>query len=151
MLYKTHLVFGILVALFIMPFVRTGNKYIFLILVIIGALLPDVDTPHSKLGSKLGPLSQFFEFMAGHRGLFHSIFFAILIPWLVYHFISKPYGVALFVGYLSHLFIDGWTKDGINYLHPLAQLRTAGFIKTGSTLELVVFFILIALILIKLI
>lgn len=150
-MHKTHIAFGVLCALVVMPFVNTANKFIFFFLVLLGSLLPDVDHPHSKLGNKLGILSKFFNALAGHRTIFHSIFFALLIPGLVWYFLSKPYGIALFVGYLSHLVMDGLTKSGINFLHPISTLRLKGFVETGSLTETLVFALIILLILVKVI
>ena len=149
MLYKTHLAFGVLSALLVMPFVSTANKYLFFFFVLVGSLLPDVDTPHSKFGRKLGVISKFFAAVAGHRTIFHSLLFAILIPGVVWYFVSKPYGVALFIGYLSHLMMDAITKSGINFLHPFATLRVKGFVETGSVTETFCLIVIILLILVK--
>ena len=151
MMHKTHLAFGILSALVVMPFVSTGNKFIFFFLVLFGSLLPDVDTPNSKMGQKFGIISKFFNVIAGHRTIFHSIFFAIMIPGLAWYFWSRPYGVALFVGYLSHLIMDSLTKSGINFLHPISTLRVNGFVETGSFTEKVVLAVIVLLILVKII
>ncbi|MBW3018092.1 hypothetical protein KY325_02965, partial [Candidatus Woesearchaeota archaeon] len=45
------------------------------------------------------------------------------------------YGAAVAVGYGAHLLSDSLTKMGINFIHPLKQLRIQGFVETGSLLE----------------
>lgn len=119
MLWKTHLAFGFLAGLVIMPFVNTGNIYVYFVMVLIGALLPDVDNPNSKFGSKVKIIGRIFK----HRGIFHSLITGALLGWLLWAFVGHNYGIALFIGYASHLFIDGFTKLGINFLHPIAKLH----------------------------
>jgi len=150
MLAKTHLAFGFLTFLLVMPFIKTGNLFVFIGFVLIGALLPDIDQPNSKISNKIPFVPRLISFLSKHRGVFHSIFFAVLIPGLVWFFLSPIYGTALFIGYLSHLIIDGFTKTGINFLHPIASLHLNGFIETGSHAELIVFIGILLLIVIKL-
>jgi inner membrane protein len=133
-MYRTHLAFGLFCGLFFLPETDNFGRLSFLAVALLGALLPDVDTPESKFGRKAGAFSHFFKFLAGHRGIFHSIFAAMAFSGLVLIF-SRTYGLALFVGYASHLLIDGLTKSGINYLHPLSNFRISGFITTNGLSE----------------
>jgi len=148
MLWHTHLAFGFLAGLFSLQFVGHGNIYAFFAFVLLGALLPDIDTPSSKVGSKLGIFSKAIETVFGHRGIVHTIWGMLVLCGLFWLFISKAYGIALFTGFLSHLVIDGFTKNGINFLYPVAKLHLSGFIETGTTSELIFFVIVIALIVI---
>ncbi len=150
MLARTHLAFGFFSALIISPFINIGNIYFFFTLVLIAALFPDIDQPNSKISNKI-PGSKILNIFTKHRGIFHSAFFAILLPGIVWYFLSNTYGIALFIGYASHLLIDSFTKAGINFLHPFGRLHVSGFIKTGTTAELLVLFVIIALIIIKII
>ncbi len=134
MRYKTHLAFGLFCGLMFLP-EGTFQRLIFLGIVLIGSLLPDVDTPESKFGSKAVPLSHIFRFIAGHRGIFHSVFAVALFGGLIWIFAGQTYGIAMLVGYASHLLIDGFTKNGINYLHPISNFRISGFITTGDFSE----------------
>jgi inner membrane protein len=145
MLFKTHLAFGFLCALFILPFFPGANTILYFTIFLFGSILPDIDHPKRKLG----PISHILKFLFGHRGLFHSIFFAILLPGTIYILISQTYGIILFLGYLSHLFIDGFTKKGINYLHPISILKTQGFIETGTSSESILLITIITAIIIK--
>ena len=104
-------------------------------LALLGSLMPDVDTPESKLGRQVGILSRLFRFLAGHRGIFHSAFAAVFFAAIVWIVFGPTYGTAMFIGYASHLLIDGFTKSGINYLHPITTFRISGFIVTGGMSE----------------
>jgi len=140
MLWKTHLAFGFLSGMIAMSFVNTGNTYIFFGLVLFASLLPDIDNPESKIGRKLKIIGRIFR----HRGIFHSILTGAVISGLAWHFINKPCGTALFIGYASHLLIDGFTKQGVNFLHPFSKLHLSGFIETGKAGELILFGLIIA-------
>jgi inner membrane protein len=139
---RTHLAFGFLSGLFLMNYVNIGNKYIFFSLLLIGALLPDIDTPNSKISRKIPVIPKIIELLAKHRGIFHSIFLALIFAAVIWIF-SPTYGIALFSGYFSHLLIDGFTKSGVNLLHPISQLRIAGPIQTGKLGELIIFVLII--------
>ena len=151
MLWKTHLAFGFLFGLLSLPYVNENNIYIFFLFVLIGALLPDIDTPNSKVGSKVSPLSKIIEKVFGHRGVVHTLWGMILFCGLFWYFINRPYGVALALGFFSHLLIDGFTKMGINFLHPVGKLHLSGFIETGTIGETIVLIVVIALSIILLI
>ncbi|MBD3361317.1 metal-dependent hydrolase [Candidatus Woesearchaeota archaeon] len=139
MMYHTHLVFGLLFALLVLAFINPANKYIFLAVVVLAALLPDIDHENSKINSKI-PGLRFLSKVFGHRGFLHSIWIPLAL-WLIIDFgFHSRYGSAVFIGYLSHLFSDGLTRSGINIVHPFKQLRIQGFIETGSVLEHLVFF-----------
>ncbi|MBW2977605.1 metal-dependent hydrolase [Candidatus Woesearchaeota archaeon] len=150
MLARTHLAFGFLAAIWLKPMIVTNNTYIFLALFLLGTILPDLDNEHSLINSKIPIIPHILAIFLKHRGIFHSIYLAILFPGLVWFFINKSYGVALFLGYTSHLLIDGFTKAGVNLLHPLSHFKIEGPIATGKIKEHVLLAILIALIVIKL-
>jgi len=150
MLWKTHLAFGLFVALVAMPFVTTGNKIVFVVLAMVASLLPDIDEPNSKISNQIPVLPKILSLFVKHRGIFHTLFLALLIPGVVWYFVGHSYGVAIFVGYMSHLLIDGMTLSGINFLHPVSKLHVSGFIKTGGAGEWVVFFLIIVGIMFKL-
>ena len=147
MLAKTHLAFGLLTGLLFMNIVPTGSIFIFFGLVLLGSILPDIDQPNSMIVNKVPWLLKPISMLTSHRGVFHSLIGAVLISGVIYYFISQVYGFALFIGYTSHLFIDGFTKMGVNFLHPVSKLHLSGFIETGKILEHVVLIVLIVLIL----
>lgn len=146
MLWHTHLAFGFLAGLALLPFVNYGNKYIFFAFVLLGALLPDIDKPESKIGSKLGIISKLIKGIFGHRGIVHTFWGMLVICGLFWLFASRQYGTALFIGFFSHLIIDGFTKKGVNILHPFSRFRIAGPMHTGKLGEFLLFAVIIALI-----
>ena len=145
MLWYTHLAFGFFFGLLSLPFVARGNISIFFIFVLFGALLPDIDEPRSKVGSKVTALSRLIKAVFGHRGVVHTLWGMVLFCGLFWYFVNKTYGVAMAVGFFSHLFADGLTKMGINFLHPVATLHLSGFIETGSAAETLMFIGVVAL------
>jgi inner membrane protein len=140
---KTHLAFGFFSGIALMNFVNIGNKYVFFGFLLLGSLLPDIDTPNSKISRKIPVIPRILSIFAKHRGIFHSVFLAAAFAAIVWMF-SKTYGLALFAGYFSHLLIDGFTKSGVNLLHPISQLRIAGPIETGKIWEWVLFAVIVA-------
>jgi inner membrane protein len=140
---RTHLAFGFFSGLVLMNYISVGDKSLFFIFLLVGALLPDIDTPNSKISRKIPVIPRILSLFAKHRGIFHSIFLALGFAAVIWIF--KPvYGIALFTGYFSHLLIDGFTKRGVNLLHPVSQLRIAGPIETGKIWELVLFIVIIS-------
>lgn len=145
MMFQTHLLFSLLIGLYLMNYFP--QKYLFLGFLLLGSLLPDLDSPYSKLGRKVKPISGLIEFIFGHRGIFHSVIPAILI-FVVFYYIFDMYliGVALCVGFVLHLIADGLTKEGVNFFYPFLKFRMSGFVKTGGFLEWMLFCVLMLLI-----
>ncbi|MBW2979704.1 hypothetical protein DRZ77_01460 [Candidatus Woesearchaeota archaeon] len=146
MQWKTHVVFGFLVGLFALNYVRIENKILFFLFVLLGSLLPDIDNPRSKFGSKVKIVGKIFK----HRGVFHSAITGVVLSGIVWYFVNATCGIGLFIGYISHLLIDGFTVQGVNFLHPFGKLHLSGFIETGKVGEWIVFGIVVFLILLKL-
>ncbi|MBW2981379.1 metal-dependent hydrolase [Candidatus Woesearchaeota archaeon] len=140
---RTHLAFSFFSGLILMDFINIGNKYIFFAFLLLGALLPDIDTPNSKISRKIPVIPKILSIFAKHRGIFHSIFLALAFT-AIFWMLKPVYGIALFAGYFSHLLIDGFTKAGVNFLHPVSQLRLAGPIETGKIWEWVFFAVIAA-------
>ena len=138
--FKTHLSFGLLAALLTYNFfnLTIWAGILFFAFVLLGSLLPDFDKPESKVGRKLGIFSKIFNFIFGHRGVSHSVWFLISFPLLLYLFVNKMLAWALFIGYLSHLISDSLTQMGVNWFHPFKLLRTHGMVQTGTSSETLV-------------
>ena len=143
-MFRTHLVFGFLFGLLVSSIFNVGNIYLFMLFVLFAAGLPDVDHPKSKYGRRLGIISKIINLVAGHRGIFHSLFFALLFGIFFWYF-NKTAGLGIFTGYFSHLIGDGLSREGVNLLHPFTKLELKGFLKVGSSVEHVLFFILFGL------
>ncbi len=148
MLARTHLAFGLLVGLIALRFFNV-NPYLFIPLVLFGALFPDIDHPKSKLGRKIKPLSFFIKIFIGHRTLFHSLLIPLVL-FIIYYILGYVYILAFLIGFISHLAIDALTKSGINFLYPFAKLKVRGFIETGKLLEHVFLILLIGVIVVRL-
>ena len=139
MMFKTHLVFGIFIALLL---IGLEKWYYVGLFVLSGALIPDVDFSKSKIGRKFGFVSEFIEFLFGHRKLFHSVFFALFLSLVILYFWNLNYGALFFSGYLGHLVVDGLTKEGIMMFHPL-RYKIKGLMKSGGILEFLFFLIFV--------
>ena len=133
MLFRTHALFALLIGTAVFQYFSL-NKFLFILLVIAGASIPDIDKGTSKINNTL-KITKPISFMTRHRGIFHSIFSAILIPGAVFYYVNQTAGIALFIGYLSHILIDGLNYAGVNLIHPLQKLHISGFIETGSWQE----------------
>ncbi|HLC98571.1 MAG TPA: metal-dependent hydrolase [Candidatus Nanoarchaeia archaeon] len=150
MMFRTHIAVGFLIGLFLLQILNPVNQILFIFLMLLGAALPDIDHPESKIGSKIKVVGFLFE----HRGFFHSLFAVLLLYLLLLHYIdSASVGVYIFAitaGYLSHVVTDSITKEGIMPFHPISKFRVSGFIKTGRITEYVFLVIILAVSLWKL-
>lgn len=148
MMFRTHLVFAFLVGLIFLELSR-GNKYLFLAIILISGVIVDIDYPKSKVGRKFFFISKPVNFLFGHRSLFHSLFFVLILSFFVF-LIFGDYYKAVFIGYSSHLFLDSFTRQGIMLFYPF-KFKVKGVIKTGKLFEGILFFVFIFLSLVKLI
>lgn len=99
-------------------------------LVLLGALLPDIDHPESSLANEevigipvLKPLAWLIGRVFGHRGITHSLVALVavialgqapMLPWA-----WANLGWLIGWGYASHLVADALTKQGIPLFWPL--------------------------------
>ena len=134
MLRRTHLAIGVALSIYFLPLVT--YKLIFVPIVILSSLFPDVDSMHSAVGRRriFRPIQLFFE----HRGPLHSYTFAIALSLLVavfYPIAALPF----FIGYSFHLLADSFTINGIRPFWP-SKVSSNGLIRTGGHTERVIFF-----------
>jgi inner membrane protein len=87
---------------------------------IVGALLPDIDTPTSLIGRLARPLSRWLERRFGHRTITHSLLgcTAVTLPLTPLALITGHWPLAFALGYLSHLLIDAVNKSGTPLFWP---------------------------------
>ena len=136
-MFRTHLVFALLIGLlFLDKF--DGSRIGFLLVVLLSASLVDIDHPRSKIGKQFWMISKPFNFLFGHRKLFHSVFIAVAFSVVIWKFFNG-WWLPFFLGYFSHILIDGFTLEGINFIYPIKQLRLQGFIETGKKQENILF------------
>jgi inner membrane protein len=142
MQFKTHLAFSLLIALLAVNFGIITPSAIFFAFVLLGSLLPDIDTPESFVGKAFRPISCIFRLFLGHRTVFHSIWVPSAILIVIAAF-NPAVGIAIFLGYISHLLIDMLTKSGIRPLYPL-DFHISGPFRTGGLFEILIFLALVA-------
>lgn len=115
-----------------------------------GALLPDICSPSSTIGRKLPILSRIFSGTFGHRTFTHSLAVLILL-WFGFEWLDwRTYiEIGLYIGIVSHLFLDALTEEGIQFLWPFKiriGLPRFAAIRTGGPFENVYLFGLCAVI-----
>ena len=148
MMFKTHLAFGFFVGLFLIQFFHPSNQILFMGLIVVASVLPDIDHPDSVIGKNIKIIGFLFE----HRGFFHSIFALALFTFpVLYFFKSYLLGIAVLAGYAAHLVADCISKQGIMPLHPISRFRIRGFIRTNSSIEYLLFIVLVIFDIVKLI
>lgn len=133
MLRRTHLAIAFVGALLFVIYVP--NKFIFLIAALVAALVPDIDTKHSKVGKNIAfrPV----QIATRHRGIFHS--FTLCLVFSVLLALAFPVaGFGFFLGYGLHLFADSFTPQGIKPFWPYKG-ESRGPIITGSLAENAIF------------
>jgi inner membrane protein len=163
MTWSTHIMAGIcsLWIFELIPGVQPEHIAIYAGAAALGALLPDLDAPRSKIGQwSIGGIkpfllpSQAIYRSVGHRSLLHSLLalvYVALVGMILSPFLGWQILLALWLGYVSHLVTDASTRSGIPLLYPRPkrfhllpkQLR----IVTGSSAEEVIFIALAALVL----
>lgn len=96
---------------------------LFIILVIIGSILPDIDHTKSLIGKLFYPISKYISKNYGHRTITHSAIFLFLITsislFLEKYFLNNyEITIILFFSILSHLILDMCTLQGIPLFYP---------------------------------
>ena len=125
MLGKTHIVNSIAIASIPLAFGTqiNINYSIFLGLVALGSILPDIDEPNSLIGRKMQYLSYPINIIFGHRTITHNLLlFTILGIFLFMQ--GYNYLLAVNIGILLHILQDSITYQGIkNGLFPLQRFN----------------------------
>jgi endonuclease YncB( thermonuclease family) len=101
--------------------VRYGVPEVFAVAA--ASMLPDADYPKSWLGHQLGSISKELNRLFGHRSALHSLLALLLVTivlgaplwWITGNLAT---GVAIFVGFGSHLFADMMTLGGVRLFWP---------------------------------
>lgn len=84
------------------------------------ALLPDIDHPNGQIRQKMGVAGHLSLFWLSHRGLTHTLLFALGVAVLAFYFTPESIRWAIIAGYSSHLVGDAITRRGIPLLWPLS-------------------------------
>ena len=133
MLLRTHLAITVCAVLIFLSSVE--NKISFVLMAFIATLIPDLDTPFSKVGNHL--IFRPFQLFVRHRGLIHSFMFLFLIT-LFFVLFFPILALGFFLGYGLHLFADSFTVDGIQIFYPF-KARTSWKIRTGGKTDMGIF------------
>ena len=149
MRYQTHIAAGVLIgALF--PAAMGG-----IITAGIGAALPDIDSPFSKINqmTSIKGSKQFNNGILRHRGIMHTLLVPTLVLGVYWSLFANNAILPFVAGYLSHLALDACTRSGVAPFYPFSKKRIKGKVKTGSSLDkslTVVFLVLLfAVVLVK--
>ena len=134
MIKRTHLAIGLTVALYFLPFVT--HKALFIPIILIASVLPDIDTINSNIGKKkiFRPVQYFLK----HRGPLHSYTVLIILSTLLAYFYPS-FALPFFLGYSLHLFADSFTVGGIRPFWPF-KFNTSGIVKTGGVVDKSLFY-----------
>lgn len=139
MLRRTHLAIGLCIVLYFLPHVN--NKLLFIPVLLISSLLPDLDSSFSFLGKRY--FARPIQMLSSHRGMLHSYSFCIAISLLFaifYPILALPF----FLGYSFHLLADSFTIQGIKPFWPL-RYNSSGNVRVGGRIEYAIFFVFIIL------
>ncbi|MBU0906944.1 MAG: metal-dependent hydrolase [Nanoarchaeota archaeon] len=142
MLKRTHIALGLAIALYFLPHIN-GNKFIFLGVVLLASLLPDLESGFAA---------------ARHHGLFgldqtkmvyhknHIIHtYTFLIPLTIILAIISPFlALPFFLGYSFHIFLDSFSINGIRPFWPLKH-KAHGKISPGGHIDHVLFYIFLGM------
>lgn len=139
MMLKTHLALSVLVILMFVSHI--SSKFLFIFIVLIATIIPDIDTGFSTAGRNifLKPL----QFFVRHRGILHSFTFLIIVSFIFAYF-YPALALPFFLGYGFHLFLDSFTKDGIMVFWPWKKISSWHF-KTGGRMETSLFIVMLVL------
>lgn len=143
-MFYTHLLFSLLIGQLSSHYLGVQHQIVFIAVVCLFGILPDIDSHNSKVGKKIPLLSFMLNVFVGHRGVFHSLFIPIIL-YLIILFLDYPsIALALFIGYTSHLALDACTDSGVQLFWPF-KYKIKGFIKTDSIREKILFLVLLTL------
>ena len=128
---------------------HVNDKLIFIGMVLLATVLPDLDSGFSSWGRHL--IFRPLQFFVKHRGIIHSFTIGVLIS-VAIAFFWPVASLGFFIGYSVHLICDSFTKEGIQPFWPL-RARSKSFIATGGRIEdsLFVFLFLLDAVLVVLI
>lgn len=108
----------------------------------LAALLPDIDSPKSFLGSRVPVAPSAIRMTMGHRGPLHSLAAAgaiyVLVQWYLPRVLAgliPGLNHWIFLGYTSHLLLDMLTPEGVPLLWPVKGRLSVPLAHTGGIPE----------------
>lgn len=148
MLWRTHFAGGVLAGTGT-ALLFHSDPFLFAGVAGFASLLPDLDSPKSKLGGRVFPVSAALSLTVGHRGPLHSLLGAALACAGSF-FVLKVLHLdplllcAVAVGYVSHLLLDGLNPQGVPLLWPCKKRLRVPLCQTGGWFERMAFYPLAA-------
>lgn len=139
MIKRTHLAIAAGLLLYFLPHVK--YKLVFVPVVLITALLPDIDMSGSYYGHRW--YARPIQWVSKHRGILHSMTLCIAIS-LLFAFFIPVLAFPFFLGYSSHLFADALTQEGIVPFWPWKH-EAKWWLRTGGKREMGIFLIMLGL------
>jgi inner membrane protein len=130
---RTHAAIGLSEALAI-SLIDNNIQPAFLCGILVGCMLPDIDSAGSFISRKLKVNLGFL----GHRKILHSILGSLIfsLPFVIFQKYFGPYSLfiayGLFIGCITHLILDSFTVSGIAWFYPFSKKKIKGKIVTGS-------------------
>lgn len=108
-----------------------------------GSLLPDIDLKNSYISKRMPLVYKVFGSKQKHRGFTHSMLSVclILIICKVIFVVSKEdkavgvFSAGIWIGYVSHILLDMFTKEGVEFFYPLRKTICFTKMKTSSYKE----------------
>jgi len=139
MMFRTHILFALFFYILAIQLFSLNFSIIFAVILVFGAILPDVDSPTSFVNKNyLFGIGKGIALFSEHRGFFHSVFGALIfftLGLIIIFFlkVSIIFAIALALGYLLHLAADSLTVSGIKWFWKSGHIK--GPIRTGSIFE----------------
>ncbi len=94
----------------------------YLATVVFASILPDIDHTKSIIGKIFFPISKYINRKYGHRTLTHSLMFTVMVTMIANLVFMDSDLVTLFaIGYVSHLFLDMITIQGVPLFYPFMK------------------------------
>ena len=129
MLLKTHVMFAVLVIILFIQ--QVNNKFVFIGMVLVATVIPDLDSGFSSYGRHI--IFRPLQFFVKHRGVIHSLTAAVVLSVLIALYWPVA-GFGFFMGYCVHLVCDSFTREGIQPFWPL-KIKSNGVIASGGGVE----------------
>ncbi|WLR53046.1 metal-dependent hydrolase [Bacillus tianshenii] len=149
MQYHTHLAFGAAAGAAVMtyiPQVSIEQTFLYSGGLLVGALLPDIDHPNSKISRAVPVLGKAISSTTGHRTFFHSALFIGLLFLLYQTSIPADFITGLITGVVSHVVGDMFTVKGVHFFYPIKKtIRSPLAFHTGGIVEQLLFIVFIGL------
>ncbi|MFH1589988.1 MAG: metal-dependent hydrolase [archaeon] len=135
MIGRTHVVVGLFVSLLFLLFTGSNDVLLFLVLGVVGSLLPDVDSA----GSTFGKQSGFIPYIFSHRGVIHSVYVLFLFSLLVFLVFGLFPAFVFGTSFFSHLILDSFTKKGVSFFALGDRIR--GSFVSGKLFDFLLFWV----------